>query len=79
MPEIDQRFLTPHPATALWWEQREKCEKCVHLNRQSYAIRCTKTTSIDDFRKSVSYAYCIDARLEGAPCGPNAALFKPKD
>lgn len=93
MPEIDQRFLTLHPATALWFEQRKTCEQCAH----SYVpnnndprveghegLRCMATKpdrscKRGGFRINEARSYCIDARLEGAPCGPDAALFKPKD
>lgn len=30
------------------------------------------------FAKADHYVYCIDARMDGAPCGPDANLFKEK-
>lgn len=30
------------------------------------------------FAKSDGFVYCIDARLPGSPCGPDAALWEPK-
>lgn len=93
MPEIDQRFLTLHPATAVWRAQREKCEQCAHSyvpnsndpkTEGHEGLRCRKTTPQNCFKRggfkiNDPTAYCIDARLEGAPCGPGAALFQPKD
>jgi hypothetical protein len=103
-------FTKLHPATALWWEQRDRCRACVHHTQLGQASkngsrgeRCAAVT-ISDMHAVPAYeqhpnllkhakrinhrggatpklrwmAYCIDARLEDAPCGPNAKLFKEK-
>lgn len=85
--EIDERFLTVHPRTALWWEQRPKCEACVnsHTNGDTTnglrkndtageGLRCTAAKAPARWRPIE--AYCIDAREPGTPCGPDALLFK---
>jgi hypothetical protein len=105
-------FTKLHPATALWWEQRDRCRACAHHVQQGFTHnsdgslgeRCAAVKLID-MRTVPTYeehpdilrhrkkprtshsagrgraqmpAYCIDARLEDAPCGPNAKLFKEK-
>ena len=78
--QIDGRFLTPHPATALWWQQREQCARCAHVLNQLEnfprampVMRC-KVTPVSVGRQP--HAYCIDARAEGSACGPDAKLFQ---
>ena len=102
-------LTTAHPATALWWEQRDKCRACAHLiERQgstgSLGMRCAAVVWADivklpgyevhpdlrrrkrskkinpqgGFAKADHCVYCIDARMEGSPCGPEANLFKEK-
>lgn len=78
-------FLRPHPDTLLWWEQRQQCELCANCNKRE-VTRCTQSSHVMRCKVSKtrlpcgkSYtAYCIDARLPGQPCGPDAALFKEK-
>jgi hypothetical protein len=81
----DRTFLHVHPATAAWWAQREQCRGCAAhaLWRESGFIhdseRCTAVRAESPGRWPGSRdAYCIDARLPGASCGPGAALFTPK-
>ena len=78
--QIDTRFLTIHPATALWHSQRDQCERCAHLSLtleglkdRSAVLRCT---AVRAGKGRQAHAYCIDAR-EGA-CGPEAKLFQEK-
>jgi hypothetical protein len=59
----DERFVAVHPATALWAVQRVDCEQCGNLLRNEEAMRCLASKSLD---------YCIDARLPGGVCGPEA-------
>lgn len=78
---LDPRFLTIHPATAEWFEQRKKCERCKNLHTAveqggNTVMRCRKTSNRT--RPDAGGGYCIDARAAGQPCGPNAALFKEK-
>lgn len=79
---LDPRFLTVHPATALWWEQRQQCERCRHVEIDVPQMRCRKINHPIGTGKGgagrVIKMYCIDARLPGQPCGPDAALFKEK-
>lgn len=66
------RFDEPHPATALWWAQREQCAQCENC-AQGDGMLCVVT--VIDGR----VAWCIDARLEDQPCGPDARLFSPRN
>ena len=79
---LSETFLTVHPATALWWQQSEQCQRCAHVSRrlegtqkeQSEVLRCQVVRTPAGRRES---AYCIDARSTGE-CGPEAKLFKEK-
>ena len=80
MATLRSDFLSPHPATLAWWEQREQCERCAHLRTsieghkdQTVVMRCRRAHNPAG-RQWLSY--CIDARLEGRACGPEAKLFK---
>lgn len=86
--KIDTRFLTLHPATAAWFAQRETCRRCAWLidivgTRELDSMRCRKapqaTICQDPRRATRRYYFCIDARLPDGPCGPDAALFKPRE
>jgi len=82
--EIDTRFLSVHPRTALWWQQREQCRSCKH---HSYApdFMCKKGgTRVGGEKCAVigsaqGPTTCISARDEGFACGPDANLFEPKE
>lgn len=82
MPLIDTRFLTVHPRTALWWEQREQCRLCKNKidvpskpkdgnGGTGHGMRCLKARFPHD-------ASCISSREPGTPCGPDAKLFERK-
>ena len=83
---FDKRFLTIHPATALWFEQREKCRVCKHcwvspLTNADGSRKvsgggwyCTEESSV----KRVVRQTCSDARATDQPCGPDGLLFQPK-
>lgn len=83
--KLDTQFLTVHPRTALWWEQRKQCESCEHCVRiptkptaggriSTYPYRCGATPA----GGPTGLAYCIEARDEGGNCGPNANLYQTK-
>lgn len=87
--QIDTRFLTVHPATQVWWQQRERCESCKHLRlRQGEGnegvMRCAVAKHPDPQVRLMLSAragadlrpYCIDARGEKGSCGPDAALWE---
>jgi hypothetical protein len=91
MAEIDTRFLTLHPRTAVWWEQREQCMRCAHMTErgdtsnglrkpgsETGGMRCLKVERKigSDFAGRHIQIYCIDAREEGGKCGPAGLLFK---
>jgi hypothetical protein len=66
-------FQTLHPATELWWTQRDTCSRCEHCHEYEGrggegVMRCIQGIP----------TFCIDARLEGQPCGPAARLFSEK-
>lgn len=45
MALIDTTFLKVHPRTALWWQQREQCERCAYVKpTASGAMTCTRTS-----------------------------------
>lgn len=69
-PLID--FSKPHPRTILWFEQREKCLTCA----ANIGWRCHLTRA--DINNRPRWAYCIDAREPGQPCGPDALMHSPK-
>ena len=87
---LDTRFLTVHPATALWWKQREQCESCKHLRLKrgegnEGVMRCAVARHPDpqvrlmlSARTADLRPYCIDARGEKGSCGPDAALWEGK-
>lgn len=62
-------FMKVHPDTELWWARRDLCARCAHCKKEDTAMRCMATRND---------LYCIDSRLLGAPCGPQAMLFVPK-
>lgn len=85
MRVLDERFLTVHPRTALWWEQRELCRKCEHLhervNETPTSCRGTSTSlqcSVTAGKGPHGWAACIEAREEGKGCGPEGKLFSAR-
>jgi hypothetical protein len=83
MATLRSEFLSVHPATKLWWEQREQCQRCAHVDKRleghkelTEVLRC-KVTPVTVGRQP--WAYCIDARAKGRECGPEAKLFKETD
>ena len=79
MATLRSEFLTVHPATELWFAQREQCLRCAHVERrvrgqkeQGQELRCRASYAPAGRRE---WAYCIDARSTGE-CGPNATLYK---
>lgn len=76
---LDMRFLRTHPRTALWFEQRAKCERCRHcVQMPALAGRNSGTAGMRcEVRKPEPY--CIDMRDEGiANCGPEGRFFLEK-
>ncbi len=78
---LSETFLRVHPATALWWQQREQCMRCSHVCRRlegsrsesSEVLRCKVVRTPAGRRE---WAYCIDAREKGRECGPDGKLFQ---
>lgn len=83
--KLDERFLTVHPRTKLWWTQREQCAQCKHVRhidmkqtrggwgQSGGQWSCAQNKGgghANGFRS------CIDAREEGGACGPEARLFE---
>ena len=80
---LDQRFLTIHPATSAWWDQREKCESCRWLNLREGTegegvMRCTAVRVDQRATRDLLGAYCIDVRSESGLCGPDAKLYQSR-
>jgi len=71
-------YLKLHPATALWWAQRDRCRACAHHFRSddSRSERCRAAPAATGYRE---FRYCIDARGYAMPCGPDAKQFTPKE
>ena len=80
MATLRSEFLSVHPATALWWEQRGQCQRCAHVRIKMEAfdesVPVMRCAMVRTPRGRQELAYCIDARLEGARCGPEAKLFQ---
>lgn len=84
--EFDPRFVELHPRTARWWAERSTCRACAHHLRDERVKdrggeRCALSTvwiGCRDRGRRI-FAYCIDTREPGASCGPEAALFTPKE
>jgi hypothetical protein len=66
--------MPAHPATLLWWAQREQCYCCAHLRLREG----DRSEGIMTCRAAPAEPYCIDARLPGEPCGPAGALFEER-
>ena len=80
-------------ATEAWQARRGLCERCRHcLDRrdQLRGMRC-RATLVGDIAEVLvevrnttvasrhsDYAYCIDARLPRAKCGPDGRLFEER-
>ena len=86
--QIDQTFLRVHPATALWWQQREQCKSCRHMRLlEGGVLRCAAAHHPDAQVRLMLSAragadvrpYCIDARGEKGDCGPDARLWEGKE
>ena len=74
---IDERFLTLHPATAAWWDRRARCESCRHLlvtahHEGERIMRCRLAKQ----GGANGAQYCIDARSEEGICRPEARLWE---
>jgi hypothetical protein len=85
MTQLDTRFLTVHPRTALWWKQREKCAKCAAVqiqpvNKAGYGGGwLCGSLPLGGLGNTKKLSGCMSARDKGQPCGPRAALFVPKE
>ncbi len=92
-PRLDTRFLTLHPVTAKWWQQRKQCMSCKHfsdgeeLTFVHRSERCNAYKPQRVHRGPTPPELCIDARATAADrddglaglCGPDAVLFEPKE
>lgn len=87
---LDTRFLIVHPDTRAWWKQRSTCRACAHYQTTESvsggrAERCKKAVPAQATGYGLGRAErgynipCIDARLPGEPCGPDANLFEPME
>lgn len=83
--KLDTQFLTVHPRTALWWEQRKTCDQCEHCDRRPTKASGGGRIVTNPHRCGITpaggptgLAYCIDAREPDGECGPHAKLFQPK-
>lgn len=74
----------------LWFNQKDVCNRCRNLvvsspsaRDRAAGIRVMRCAAVEHSelqrrgRKGyVGLAYCIDARDQGSPCGPEAKLFE---
>lgn len=70
-PTLDTRYLTVHPVTSQWWQQRDKCRQCVHYlapekpavvrARGDYTAERCRVAVISVTTRTL-YEACIDAR-----------------
>ena len=80
---LDERFLTVHPATALWWRQRKLCERCKHLEQVTDAsgkgilMQCGKASTWSAFGRQ-DHRACVQARSEHGCCGAEAKLYEAR-
>jgi hypothetical protein len=76
--QIDTRFLTVHPATAAWWDRRDRCESCRHLlvTRHYEGERIMRCSAAKQGGPNGAQ-YCIDARSEEGICRPEARRWEP--
>lgn len=82
---IDQRFLSPHPRTLLWWQQREQCRQCAHYVRVPTSAKsnggdaehCLLGHNHGGSTAWTPSSACIDMRDAGSACGPDGRLFMP--
>lgn len=79
MRSIDETFLKPHAATETWWSQSSTCALCRHHDDTGPGGRRCLQAPIEVAMHAARFsgAFCIDARLEAGPCGPEAKLFQP--
>ncbi len=80
MKPLDERFLSPHPDTIVWWGQRAQCRACAHHTTTVGAIEAERCLLQPNPQgkggpRGVEMGYCIDARRGTGVCGPHAALF----
>jgi len=87
---MDEWLRKAQQRDVLWARERSQCESCAHyyVDTESYkrdgatAIRCralkSNQTPTNSKYGRILDAYCIDAREQGAPCGPSGNLFTPK-
>lgn len=80
--KIDTTFLRPHPATLAWWAARDACRTCSHhmppavFGDGERCRRLQRPIGGGGYGRRI-HPYCIDARDEGAECGPAASLRRP--
>ena len=60
-----------------WDEDRKACQSCGAYSKEGTSEMCTDKRSLSERRANQLAPYCIDARSQGAPCGPSAALRHP--
>ena len=78
------KYLEVHPATQAWWDRREQCESCRHLNLREgqsgeSVMRCYAALTFRRPSREPLGVYCIDSRDEDGPCGPEARLYEAKE
>lgn len=72
---LDRRFLTVHARTALWWKQRDQCQRCEHFTEPPLK-GIGRNSHGGGMVCLLADTSCITARDEGRACGPDAKLFK---
>jgi len=78
--KVDERFLSVHPRTLLWWQQREQCRKCKHhWFKPEKPGSGHSGSGGGEYCEATRYSHdktCVSAR--DTDCGSEAALFEAK-
>lgn len=69
---LDTTYLSVHPRTQAWWNERAKCEACIYLVKREKVMNCCIGTDTGE------RSPCIKARDPAGVCGTEARLFRPR-
>lgn len=76
---LDETFLKVHPATALWWQQRDLCRRCANYRETPSESRTKMSVTQRCALRPNHRGGCVEMRAMGAPCGPRGALFVARE
>lgn len=80
-PTYTGATIPVHPRTALWFKQREQCDRCRHTATRAH--RKGNGTTVSSGGGSMACVLgrgpdqsCMSMRDAGSRCGPDARLFE---